>query len=143
MAKKKTTRKARKKVTKKKKTTRGNRSTRTVVKKARKRTSTRRQGAAGAVSGEIADINDFEIQQGGPGFTIYGEMSEKMGKLQRGQAFAVEVPDGVTPKQFHARLNSAMKRAQDRGVTPPKGCRFIKRTSEDKASVVIACVPAT
>lgn len=68
--------------------------------------------------------------------TKYQTVIDKMGKLKPGQSVIVPVPDGVPTRVVHNRMNAAIRRST---VPAPKGCRFIKRTTETN-EIAICCV---
>jgi len=69
----------------------------------------------------------------------YAGLIEAMKGLAEGESLELAAEDGVTPKQAHNRLNSALRNAKPQA---PKGCVFRKRTSIT-GGLVISCVPAS
>ena len=65
----------------------------------------------------------------------YDPIFDRMEGLKVGQSFLVDVPKGVVPRTMHNRINAAMRRVE---LEPPKGCVFVKRTTED-GRIAISC----
>ena len=70
--------------------------------------------------------------------TMYQPVLDEMATLKKGQSCIVPVPKGTPPRTIHNRLNAALRRFP---VSPPKGCTFVKRTTED-GQVAISCEAA-
>ncbi len=65
----------------------------------------------------------------------YEDIYAQMEKLKPGQSFMINIPKGVAPRTMHNRLNAAIHRVD---VAVPKGCVFVKRTTEDNR-IAICC----
>ncbi len=67
--------------------------------------------------------------------SMYDQLFDRMTKLTGGKSIMVDVPKGISPRTMHNRLNAAMRRV---GIQAPKGCEFVKRTTED-GRIAISC----
>jgi hypothetical protein len=67
--------------------------------------------------------------------TQYQPLLDAMEKLRPGQMLPVEVPQGISARVYHNRLNSVIRRYEPK---PAKGCAFTKRTLED-GRIAILC----
>lgn len=65
----------------------------------------------------------------------YDAIFDQMEALRAGQSFMVDIPKGVEPRTMHNRINAATRRVE---LEPPKGCIFVKRTTED-GRIAISC----
>lgn len=85
--------------------------------------------------GKIVKTDSIEFRSPPPRGSRYDPIFDKMETLKQGQSFTVDVPDGVSPRTMHNRINAALRRVE---LDPPKGCVFIKRTTED-GKIAISC----
>jgi len=65
----------------------------------------------------------------------YDPIYDRMEKLSPGQSFTIDIPSNVSPRTMHNRLNAAIHRVE---VQAPKGCVFVKRTTNDN-KIAISC----
>lgn len=65
----------------------------------------------------------------------YDAIYDQMEKLKPGESFMIDIPDGVSSRTMHNRLNAAIHRVE---VQAAKGCTFVKRTTEDNR-IAICC----
>jgi hypothetical protein len=70
--------------------------------------------------------------------SMYDQLFARMSKLTAGKSLMVDVPKGTSPRTMHNRINAAMRRID---LKAPKGCDFIKRTTDD-GRIAISCESA-
>lgn len=83
----------------------------------------------------IVKTDSIEFKSQAERDSKYEAIYDQMEKLKPGQSFMVDIPKDVLPRTMHNRLNAAIHRVD---VEPPKGCTFVKRTTEDNR-IAICC----
>lgn len=86
----------------------------------------------------LSDASKY-LRQSRPKRAIYVQLIERIRALKANEVIYIPVPNGIDPTTLHNRINGACSEALK---NPPKGCKYIKRTTADKSRIVILCVPA-
>jgi len=84
----------------------------------------------------VSKVEGAEFVGPGERGSIYDPLMEKLGTLKVGEMVTVDIPEGVTPANYHSRLASVMSR---RAPKPPKGCKFFKATLANQKQIAITC----
>ncbi len=85
--------------------------------------------------GKVVKTSTIEMKRPKSRGSQYDEIFDQMEGLRAGQSFTVDIPRGVEPRTMHNRINAAVRRVE---LEPPKGCIFVKRTTED-GRIAISC----
>jgi hypothetical protein len=85
--------------------------------------------------GKVTKTSNITFRSPAPRGSMYDDIFDQMESLKAGESFTVDVPKGVTPRTMHNRINAATRRVE---LEPPKGCVFLKRTTED-GKIAISC----
>lgn len=105
------------------------------MKKAVKSSKVEEQGGGLTIS-PVLPVKEIQIHRGVRTGTKYQNMLDQMKGLKQGQSFTIEVPEGLTPRMFHNRLNAVIRRAP---LIAPRGCEFVKRTTVG-GQIAVMCV---